>query len=66
MFMDWKTIVKTVVLPKLIYIFTSISVKLPENFFFFSFSEIGKLDPSWILIQPPKLFLKYENTLNAK
>ena len=54
-------IVKTTVLPKLIYIFTSIPVKLPENIFYF-FAEIGKL----ILIQPPKLFLKYENTLNTK
>ena len=42
------SIVKTVVLPKLIYIFTSISVKLPENFFFFFFRNWqagSKLDP---------------------
>ena len=53
------SIVKIAVLPKLIYIFTSIPIKLPADIFF---AEIGKL----VLIQPPKLILKYENALDTK
>lgn len=50
MFMDWKTIIKMAIVPKLIYRFTAVSIKIPLGFFM----EINKLILKFVGNQEPQ------------